>query len=81
MVEEFGLSDEELREAAEVIRRSKPGRYTLPKLYGQHWDAKVSPTTFGGRFKAAVTAGLVEGITIVPEKTGENHVQYELPAR
>jgi len=75
-MESFTLSDEELREAKDVIGRCAPGVYTVAKLYGPGWVAKDSPTTFGGRFKAAVTAGRLQGITTLPEKTGANAVQY-----
>lgn len=80
-MEPFTLSDEELREAEDVVRRCAPGVYTLAKLYGPGWAAKDSPTTFGGRFKAAVTAGRLRGVTVHPEKTGANAVQYVVHGR
>jgi len=80
-VEVFDLSPDELREAEQVIRRSPPGVYTLAKLYGPDWDTKVSPTTFGGRFKAAVSAKRLVGISVHPHRTGANAIQYRVHDR
>ena len=81
VVEEYGLSSDELQEAKEMIRRAEPGIYTLRKLYGLRWLALVSPRDFGGRFKAAVRRGLLPGITICPEKNSANAVLYEVYGR
>jgi hypothetical protein len=78
MAKEFKLSNEELQEAAVVVRRSPLGVYTLANLYGSLWRTKVSPTNFGSRFKASVIAGQVAGITVLPQKTGANAVQYQV---
>lgn len=76
MVKASDLSPDELREAERVIRRASPGLYTLVDLYGRDWDRKVSPTTFGRAFKAAVTEKRLTGITLLPHKTPANAIQY-----
>ena len=75
-MEAIDLSPDELREAEKVIRRAGPGLYTLPEIYGSDWHTKVSPTTFGRRFKAAVAAERLSGITLHPERTTTNKTQY-----
>lgn len=80
-MEVFDLSPDELREAEQVIRRSPPGLYTLAKLYGSDWDTKVSPTTFGGRFKVAVSEKRLSGISLHPHSTGANALQYRVHDR
>lgn len=76
MAEDFCLTPEEFAEAQQIILTTRPGRYTLPKLYGSAWLSKLSPTTFGARFKATVRAGRLGGISLLPSKTGANHLQY-----
>jgi len=75
-LEPFTLSDDETEEGRSLIGRTAPGVYTLAKLYGPDWVAKDSPTAFGARFKAAATAGWLQGIAVHPEKTGANAIQY-----
>lgn len=72
------FTDEELKEAAEVIRSWPPGTYTAPVLYGRTWDDKAQPKTFGRRFKRAVATGQLTGITILPTKTYDNKTQYKI---
>ena len=79
-MEEFDLSAEELSKAMLVIRRASPGRYTLKKLYGSDWLNISSPTTFGGRFAAAVRKGLLSGIIALETNTA-NHMVYEVHPR
>lgn len=76
MTEEFCLSVDELAEAGRIIRSAQPGTYTLPKLYGSEWVSKVSPTTFGARFRASVAKRELAGISLLQQKTGANHLQY-----
>lgn len=76
MSEDFGLNRDEIAEAERVIRRAPAGLYTLVKLYGADRNSKLSPTTFGSRFKASVAAGQLSGITLYPHKTGSNALQY-----
>ncbi|VTO19759.1 hypothetical protein [Brevundimonas vancanneytii] len=78
MPEEFVLDPDEVAEAGRIIRGTPPGLYTLAKLYGAEWDMKLSPTTFGARFKASVVAGRLGGISLHPEKTGANALQYRV---
>lgn len=76
MSEEFVLDPDEVAEAERIIRRTQPGLYTLAKLYDAAWDTKLSPTTFGARFKASVVTGRLGGISLHPYKTGANAIQY-----
>ena len=76
MSEGFRLNHDEIAEAKRVIRRAPAALYTLVKLYGADWNAKLSPTTFGARFKASVVARQPSGITLYPHKTGANALQY-----
>lgn len=76
MVEPFDLSLDEIAEAERIITRASAGLYTLAKLYGRDWDAKMDPTVFGARFKAAVVAGQLGGISLHPHKTSANALQY-----
>ncbi len=75
------FTDEELQEAAEVIRRWPPGIYTAPVLYGRNWDEKALPKVFGRRFKKAVATGRLTGLTIHPMRTSDNKTQYEVWGR
>ena len=80
MTPEFGLDEDELKEAAEVIRRSPPGTYKLRKLYGDLWIMKRSPTTFGIRFRASVDSERLKGI-IFRDTTKSNHNRYDVLPR
>ena len=77
MVEESILSDEELKEAADLIRSAAPGLYTLKQLYGSAWKSKLPPTSFGTRFRMSVQQGHLVGI-VFHEKTSSNHAQYNV---
>lgn len=72
------FTEEELREAAEVIRCWPPGIYTAPELYGPIWDEKTLPKVFGRRFKKAVAAGRLSGIAVHPVRTTDNKTQYDV---
>ena len=76
MPDNFGLNPDELDEAERIIRLTSPGEYTLPKLYGSGWVLIVSPTNFGSRFRASVERQQLIGISLLPQKTGANHLQY-----
>lgn len=81
MTDEFSLNPDELAEAERIIRSAPPGQYTLPKLYGSGWASIVSPTNFGSRFRASVDKRQLVGISLLPQKTGANHLQYLVHAR
>ena len=73
-----GLSEHELKTAAEIIRLCPPGVYTLVELYGkQRWERMVSrPKTFGSYFKAAVIEGKLQGIEVHPDFSPQRANQY-----
>ncbi len=75
MTLENGLNEDELKEAAEVIGRAKPGTYTARKLYGSAWFAKSDPNNFGTRLKASVNAKQLPGITFLRTDTA-NAARY-----
>jgi hypothetical protein len=74
---EFGLNEDELKEAAEMISRAKPGTYTARRLYGSAWIAKSDPHGFGTRLKASVNARKLPGITFLRTDTA-NAARYLL---
>ena len=76
MTEPFGLNPDEIAEAERVINRAPAGLYTLAKLYGADWNMKLSPTTFGARFRATVAGRHLTGISLHPKKTTANALQY-----
>lgn len=77
---EFGLSDDELQEAAALIQRSVPGEFTLKKLYGDLWFSKADPTGLGQRFAASVASGQLSGLTYLGVTTA-NHARYQVHSR
>ena len=81
MAKEYGLTADELAEAERVIRRAPAGLYTLKKLYGDDWNSKASPTTFGARFAASIVAKRLSGIALHSEKTRANALQYRVDGR
>ncbi len=80
MVKILPLNDDELRKAEAVIQNAAPGVYILADLYGSSWPTR-GQTTLGRRFRIAVTAKRLIGITECSKKTVKNHTQYCVHAR
>ena len=71
------LTATELQTAQNLINRSPAGIYELRDLYGRSWSEVSIPTSFGARFKGAITSGLLDGIRHYSLHTN-NHNAYEV---
>lgn len=76
--DDFCLSQQELNCAQTLIDSASPGRYTLKKLYGNHWTKIAKPNVFGTRFVASVNEKQLTSIEIYPQKTAANAMQYDV---
>jgi len=71
------LSDEEIKQARDVIARAMPGTYKLKQLYGENWEEIDHKTGFGTQFKATVMAGKLPSIEF--SYTGsDNNARYKV---
>ncbi|ABK43885.1 hypothetical protein Mmc1_1374 [Magnetococcus marinus MC-1] len=71
------LKVEEITKAQSLIDAISQGVYELSELYGKEWKHIQSPTSFGGKFKSTVEAGLLKRICI-GEKKSNNHQTYRV---